>query len=86
MELIVKQLSSLFAQLGEADDEQSIARFIALHGEMPGHIHLHEAGFWSSAQSSFPRESHLLDAAWSQVVDELNIKLHQTSETAKPVR
>lgn len=77
MELIDKQMSNLFAQLGEANDEQSISLFIALHGGMPGRVHLHEAQFWSSAQASFLSEAHLSDAAWSQVVDELNIKLHK---------
>ena len=76
MELIEKCLPNLFAQLGEASDDPGIAHFIELHGRLSASTHLHEADFWSPAQASFLREAMLLDSAWSQVVDELNVKLH----------
>ena len=76
MELIETSLSKLFEQLGEASDEQAIERFIAAHGNLPNDIHLHEAHFWSVSQASFLKEAKKLDSAWSQVVDELNVKLH----------
>ena len=76
MELIETSLAKLFEQLGEASDEKSIDRFIAVHGNLPNDIHLHEANFWSVSQASFLKEAKKLDSAWSQVVDELNVKLH----------
>ncbi|MCX8521628.1 MAG: DUF2789 family protein [Rhodoferax sp.] len=74
--MIETNLAKLFEQLGEASDEKSIARFIAVHGNLPNNMHLHEAPFWSAAQASFLKQAKKQDAAWSQVVDELNVKLH----------
>jgi hypothetical protein len=77
VELIEKNMGTLFAQLGEASDEAGIARFIAAHAGLSGSTHLHEAAFWNPAQASFLCEAMVLDAAWAPVVDELNAKLHQ---------
>jgi hypothetical protein len=78
MELIEKNMSTLFAQLGEAHDEVGIAQFIELHATLAGGTELHEAAYWSASQASFLREAMLQDAAWAPVVDELNAKLHRT--------
>jgi hypothetical protein len=78
MELIEKNMTNLFLQLGEASDDISIARFIELHGALPGGTKLPDATFWSPSQSCFLRESLMLDAAWAPVVDELNEKLHRS--------
>jgi hypothetical protein len=77
MELIEINMTSLFAQLGEASDAFSIEHFIDLHGAMSDATHLHEAAFWSPSQASFLCEAMVLDAAWAPVVDDLNAKLHQ---------
>ena len=79
MELIDTSMTSLFAQLGEASDEASILRFMERHTPLPGPMHLYEGAFWSASQSTFLREALLLDAAWTSVVDELNVALHQTA-------
>ena len=76
MERSVHDMSSLFAQLGEASDEASIARFIETHGPLAGAMQLHEAAFWTPAQASFLREAMLDDAEWVAIVDALNAKLH----------
>ena len=76
MELMDKSMSALFAQLGEANDEASIKRFIAKNRRLDGSTPLHEAPFWSASQASFLREALALDAAWAPVVDELNVSLH----------
>ncbi|WP_090140950.1 DUF2789 domain-containing protein [Limnohabitans sp. DM1] len=76
MELIEKNMHTLFAQLGEANDDASIDRFIATHMIMDGTTCLHDAPFWTPSQASFLREALVLDAAWAPVVDELNTKLH----------
>jgi len=84
MELIEINMTSLFAQLGEASDEFSIEHFIDLHGAMSDGMHLHEAAFWSPSQASFLCEAMVLDAAWAPVVDDLNAKLHQATGFAAP--
>jgi hypothetical protein len=84
MDLIEKNMSNLFAQLGEASDDAGIAHFIALHGRLSGGTHLHEAAFWSASQASFLREAMLQDAAWAPVVDELNAKLHCLPDATQP--
>ena len=76
MELIEKNMSSLFKQLGELHDDVGIANFIALHGCLSGDTHLHEAVFWSVSQANFLREALVQDAAWAPVVDALNATLH----------
>jgi hypothetical protein len=82
MELIEKSMTSLFAQLGEANDHAGIAHFIELHGNLSGDVHLHEAACWSASQAAFLREAMMLDAAWSSIVDELNVTLHLPSTLA----
>lgn len=77
MEILVPNIYTLFAQLGEANDDASIERFIATHAPLHGSTPLHEAGFWSPSQAAFLREAVLLDAAWAPVVDGLNTRLHQ---------
>jgi hypothetical protein len=76
MDLMEKNMSSLFAQLGESHDEDGIAHFIARHRGLSGNTHLHEAPFWSPSQAAFLREALQQDAAWAPVVDDLNAQLH----------
>jgi hypothetical protein len=82
MELIEKSMSTLFAQLGEASDENGIALFIEMHASLSGGTHLHDAAFWSASQADFLREAILQDASWAPVVDELNAKLHRAPGVA----
>ncbi len=77
MDLQVHNLSSLFAQLGEPNDEASIARFIETHGPLPDAQRFHEAPFWTPSQARFLCESLLNDADWADAADELNMRLHQ---------
>jgi hypothetical protein len=70
-------MCSLFAQLGVANDEQSIARFIKSHAPLESDVQLHEAAFWTAAQAGFLREATLDDAEWAAIVDSLNSELHQ---------
>ncbi len=76
MERTVHDMSNLFAQLGQPNDEVAIARFIETYRPMGGSVMLHEATFWSPSQSNFLREALLEDADWADVVDELNLDLH----------
>ena len=76
MESPTHDISSLFAQLGLASDETSIARFIQTHRALVSNVVLSEASFWTSAQAEFLREETLKDADWAEVIDQLNTELH----------
>lgn len=67
-------LSNLFAQLGQPNDEAAIAGFIDAR-PLPEGIQLYEAAFWSSPRACFLREAILQDADWAEVADELNAEL-----------
>jgi len=69
-------LSNLFAQLGEPNDEAAITRFIESHRPLAEHVQLHEAPFWTPTQACFLREALLQDADWAEVADALNAELH----------
>jgi Protein of unknown function (DUF2789) len=76
MERSAHDMSSLFAQLGQANSEGAIARFIETHRPLGGDVQLHEAAFWTSAQAGFLREAILDDAEWAESVEALNAELH----------
>lgn len=75
MQRSVHSLNMLFAQLGQASDEASIAQFIESHRPLPDDVLLHEAAFWTPSQATFLREAILDDADWAQIADELNVNL-----------
>ena len=75
MERPVHKMSNLFAQLGLANDDAAIARFIATHRPLAEAVKLHEADFWSPSQASLLYEAIRDDADWAEVVDELNVEL-----------
>ena len=74
MERPVHKMSNLFAQLGLANDDAAIARFIATHRPLAEAVKLHEADFWSPSQASLLCEAIRDDADWAEVVDELNVE------------
>lgn len=76
MERSEYNMSNLFSQLGQSNDEASIERFLETHGPLPSAMALHEAAFWTPAQACFLREAILEDAEWAEIVDELNSELH----------
>ncbi len=75
MEKPVHSLTTLFAQLGQPNDEASIAQFIESHRPLAGDVMLHEAAFWTPSQASFLCEAIRDDADWAEVADELNAEL-----------
>ena len=66
------QFHELFEQLGLAADPASIARFIASHAPLAGHIPLPDAPFWTPAQATFLREALLQDSDWAELADQLS--------------
>ena len=56
MELTTPTMTSLFAQLGEPNDEAAIAQFVERNSTLAGEIPLHEAAFWTVSQAAFLRD------------------------------
>lgn len=67
-------LESLFNQLGLANDNNAIQRFIQQH-RLKENITLDKASFWTPAQAQFIRESWETDADWVDAVDHLDTLL-----------
>ena len=76
MFLANQTLPSLFAQLGLADDELSIKRFISQHSLASG-TRLYQADFWNQSQAQFIREAIYEDADWAEVIDQLDVMLRK---------
>lgn len=77
MDLSNHSMSDLFSQLGLPNDEADIQAFVASHRPLPGDARLADAPFWSEAQARFLRDEVLEDADWAEVVDQLNLMLHE---------
>lgn len=75
MELPIRNLSTLFEQLGLNSDPASIDAFIGSH-MLPDEVKVSEAPFWTPAQAALLKEEMLDDADWAPIVDELNERLH----------
>ncbi len=76
METEIKDIGTLFEQLGLPADEASIDEFIASHYPLPDDVKLSEAPFWNASQAGFLKGEILEDAEWAPIVDELNARLH----------
>ncbi|MCS4533649.1 DUF2789 domain-containing protein [Neisseria montereyensis] len=68
-------IADLFSQLGLANDEASIEKFIKEH-KLDNSERLIDAKFWTDKQRAFLREEWERDAVWIEVIDELNALLH----------
>ncbi len=69
-------MKSLFDQLGLPSDNKEIERFIQKHRTETGLDPLEGAPFWSPSQARFIQQALAEDSDWSEVVDELNVRLH----------
>ncbi len=77
MDTTAHTLEQLFAQLGLADDPESIDRFVAQHSPLPGKVLLCDAPFWNPSQSSFLSNSWKSDSDWVPMVDTLDTMLRK---------
>ncbi|WP_347911833.1 DUF2789 domain-containing protein [Pseudomonas grandcourensis] len=77
MESPTHDLKGLFDQLGLDSSQKAIDGFIAGHS-LPGDKKLIDAEFWSPQQAGFLKEQLREDADWARVVDDLNLRMHQT--------
>ncbi|MEG0008285.1 DUF2789 domain-containing protein [Aeromonas lusitana] len=78
MELLTHDMPALFAQLGLANDEISLHRFIREHS-LDNQTLLPEAHFWNPAQAGFLRDALWNDSDWSEAIDQLDVMLRQTN-------
>nr|WP_136249457.1 DUF2789 domain-containing protein [Ningiella ruwaisensis] len=76
--MFVKQptMADLFTQLGLESSDEAIESFIEQHKGLNETTYLHRAPYWNDAQVAFLKEALIEDAAWAEVIDELNARLH----------
>ncbi|RUR55681.1 DUF2789 domain-containing protein [Vreelandella populi] len=77
MEKPVHFFSDLFEQLGLSSDSDSIEQFIKRHRPLPADMELAEAPCWNEGQAEFLREAIEDDADWAELVDHLDVAMHQ---------
>lgn len=65
MDTLDHNLNAPFAQLGLADTDEAIDRFIGAHQGMDRAIPLADAPFWTDAQAAFLRQAIAEDADWA---------------------
>ena len=71
----IHSIPLLFDQLGLDSSEQAINAFISNHKPIAADIKLHEAKFWTEAQSTALKQLKDEDADWAIFVDELDVLL-----------
>jgi hypothetical protein len=82
MQASFHRFSELFAQLGLPTDEPGIQSFLNRHANLPPHVQLADAPFWTPAQAAMLREELVDDADWAEVIDQLNLALHPQPDNA----
>ena len=70
-------LNELFAQLGLDSSDEAIDKFISEH-KLNKDQSLIDADFWTDSQRAFLKEEWKRDAAWVEIIDDLNVRLHPT--------
>ncbi|GAA0808380.1 DUF2789 family protein [Psychrobacter piscatorii] len=68
-------MNELFAQLGLDSSDEAIDKFIA-DNQLSSEEKLIEADVWSDSQRMFLQEEWQKDAAWVEVIDDLNVRMH----------
>ena len=68
-------MSELFAQLGLDSSDEAIDHFIE-NNQLATEETLTEASIWNDNPRMFLQEEWEKDAAWVEVIDELNVRLH----------
>jgi hypothetical protein len=77
----MRTMTTLFDQLGLRSDREAIEAFVAAHSPLPAATRLHQAPFWSKAQSDFLRDELLEDADWASIIDELDAELRASRDS-----
>ena len=68
-------MNELFAQLGLNSSDEAIDSFIEKN-QLAKEEKLIESRVWSDSQRAFLQEEWNKDAAWVEVIDDLNVRMH----------
>ena len=68
-------MNELFAQLGLDSSDEAIDNFIAAN-QLASEEKLTESSIWTDNQRMFLQEEWQKDAAWVEVIDDLNVRMH----------
>ncbi|MGM8884735.1 DUF2789 family protein [Psychrobacter sp. 1U2] len=68
-------MNELFAQLGLDNSDEAIDKFIA-DNQLGKDEELKKADVWTDSQRMFLEEEWKKDAAWVEVIDDLNVRMH----------
>lgn len=74
MNTFTHDVPHLFEQLGLRSDKAAINFFCRMNN-IPSDVAIEDAGFWSTSQAAFLKESKQEDADWSEAVDTLDTML-----------
>ncbi len=74
----VYTMNDLFAQLGLESSDEAIDGFIEKH-QLAKDEKLIESSVWDDNQRMFLQEEWEKDAAWVEVIDELNVRMHPSA-------
>ena len=76
--------TTLFRQLGLADDPRAVQQFFQMHCPLEASMRIEEAHFWSPAQAGLLRAALSDDAEWAVAVDQLSLALRSVSTQRSP--
>jgi hypothetical protein len=76
MDTSLHSLENLFLQLGLDSSSAAMDEFIKQHKLEPEHP-MEQAEFWTASQKAFIQECLSEDSDWAEVVDQLNVLLHE---------
>lgn len=68
-------MNELFAQLGLDSSDEAIDSFVEKH-KLAKEEKLTESNVWNDNQRMFLQEEWEKDAAWVEVIDDLNVRMH----------
>ncbi len=68
-------MNELFAQLGLDNSDEAIDSFIE-NNQLAKEEKLTESNVWTDSQRMFLQEEWKKDAAWVEVIDDLNVRMH----------
>lgn len=68
-------INDLFAQLGLDSSDEAIDNFVEKH-QLAKEEKLIESNVWNDNQRMFLQEEWTKDAAWVEIIDDLNVRMH----------
>ena len=68
-------MNDLFAQLGLDSSDEAIDAFVERH-QLAKDEELIKSDVWNDNQRMFLQEEWTKDAAWVEIIDDLNVRMH----------